>query len=317
VLIWASLRFGPRGATTATLLVATIAIWATVRGAGPFARPHLRDSLFTLQTYLGIVGATFLVLSASFAERKQAEVEARLAETRAEEANRAKAEFLAVMSHELRTPLNAISGYVQLLLMEVQGPITAQQRDALGRIHKSERHLLSLIEDVLTFATEQAARLSLQLEAVNVRDVIDSVDPFIEDELRRKELTLIREPGDAAIMTRADPERLRQILLNLLSNAAKYTDPGGRITIGVERTRDDVRISVADTGIGIPEDQLARVFEPFFQVDQGTKRRFQGIGLGLSIARDLARAMGGDIALTSRLGVGTTVTVSLSAVSDG
>src|SRR6185436_4450864 len=156
VLIWAALRFGPRGAATATFLVASIAIWATVSGTGPFVRPTLHDSLFALQTYVAILASTFLVLSASFAERRYAEREARRAQVQAAEANAAKADFLAVMSHELRTPLNAISGYADLLADDLAGPITPKQRDFLGRVQRNARDLRSLIEDVLTFAKVEA-----------------------------------------------------------------------------------------------------------------------------------------------------------------
>jgi signal transduction histidine kinase len=129
--------------------------------------------------------------------------------------------------------------------------------------------------------------------------------------MRRKQLTFAREPGDPGLVVRADPERLRQILLNLLANSVKFTGAGGRVSIGAARDGDVIRIRVSDSGIGIPADQLERVFEPFFQVDRGTTRTYSGIGLGLAIARDFARAMGGELRMESTEGKGTTVSLEL------
>jgi signal transduction histidine kinase len=314
VLIWAALRFGPRGAATASFFVAAIAIWATVMGTGPFVRSRLQDSLFALQIFLGILTSTFLVLSASFSERRKSEGDARKAEAVAAQANAAKAEFLAVMSHELRTPLNAISGYVDLLTDEVQGPITAKQRDSLARIQRNGRHLLSLIDDVLTFAKVEAGRVVINPSVVGVDDTIDAVGPLIQPELQRKRLSFVRLTRNRDLLVRADPERLQQILLNVLSNAAKYTPDEGAISIGAARQGTSVKIWVSDTGVGIPADQLPRVFEPFFQVERGTTRKYPGIGLGLTITRDLARAMGGDVRLESSEGSGTTIYLDLPAV---
>jgi signal transduction histidine kinase/integral membrane sensor domain MASE1 len=244
---------------------------------------------------------------------RQAKEELRIAHETAAAANRAKAEFFAVMSHELRTPLNAIAGYVELMAMEVQGPLTGEQRTSLDRIQRNQRHLLSLIDDVLVFAKIEADRLSVELERVCVRDALNELEPLLGTELERKALTLICDACDSSLTVRADPEKLRQILLNLVGNAIKFTPAGGRVRLSARREGDRVRISVDDTGIGIPEDQVTRVFEPFFQVERGPTRRFPGVGLGLAIARDLARAMRGDVELESRVAEGTTVSVALPA----
>ncbi len=310
-LIWASLRFGPPGAAAMTLLTSAIAVWGGTSGYGPFARPVLYESLFELQTFMSVVAATFLVLAASIAERRHAEERLRRAHDAVAEANRAKAEFLAVMSHELRTPLNAISGYVELISLEAGDGITETQRTYLSRIHSSQQHLLAMIEDVLSFAKLEAGRLSLSMQTVAVCDLLDGVALVIEPELRRKELAFARDGCDPSLAVRADPERLRQILLNLLANAAKFTPSGGRLELGATRERGKILIRVVDSGIGIPADQLERVFEPFFQVDRGMTRRYPGIGLGLAIARDFARAMGGELRLESEPGKGTTAWVEL------
>jgi len=171
--------------------------------------------------------------------------------------------------------------------------------------------LLSLIEDVLSFVRIEAVRLPLDIRTVPVRVVADALEATVRPELQRKELAFSCDACDAAISVKADPEKLRQILLNFVANAIKFTGPNGHIRVGAEREASSVRIWVSDTGIGIPADQLARVFEPFFQVESGPTRRYPGIGLGLAIARDLARAMGGEVRLDSAVGKGSTFSVVL------
>jgi signal transduction histidine kinase len=312
-LIWAALRFGHHGAVSMTLLTSVVAVWGTASGHGPFAGPVLNESLFAMQTFMALTAATFLIFGASIAERRRAEQSLRRAYETVAEANRVKAEFLAVMSHELRTPLNAISGYVELMSMEVHDPITETQRTYLSRIQSNQQHLLSMIDDVLSFAKVEAGRLTVAIETVRVADVLSAVQSPIEPELRRRALSFTCDPCEPSLMVQADPEKLRQILLNLLGNAMKFTPAGGRVGVGVVRERDTVRISVSDTGIGIPPDQLGRVFEPFYQVEHGTTRSHPGIGLGLAIARDFARAMGGELRLASERGRGTTASLELPA----
>ena len=461
VLIWAALRFEQRGAASTALLASLVAVWGTASGYGPFVQNGLHESLFTLQTFIGVTAATFLVLGASIAERRvaihdvqaaiaeqqrllaerdiahrrlvtvleqspvaigiaevpsgrfmfvndeagrlleqrptvskvadpeggnwqgfhqdgrriapdewplaramrngevvrneiirvaradgsvldvaanaapvrdrdgriiagvvifwdvtaerQAEEEQQLAHETVAAANRAKAEFFAVMSHELRTPLNAIAGYVDVMALGIQGPLTDAQRKSLERVQRNQRHLLSLINDVLVFAKIEADRLPVELELVSVRDALEEIEPLVAPELQRKTLTLTCSPCDSSLSVRADREKLRQILINLVSNAIKFTPAGGSVTVGAVQEVDTIRISVTDTGIGIPVDQVSHVFEPFFQVERGPTRRFPGIGLGLSIARDLARAMRGDVLVESRVAKGTTVSVALPA----
>ena len=313
LLIWAALRFGQRGAITTAFTVSVIAVWGTAMGHGPFVRPALHQSLIALQAFMGIAAATFLVLAASISERRRAEDEMRLAHTRAAEANRAKAEFLAVMSHELRTPLNAISGYVDLLSLGVDGKLTEKQQASLSRIQLNQQHLLSLIDDVLSFAKIEAGRLSVDVQSVAINGMVETLEALVRPELERKDLLFSYEPCDDALSARADPEKLRQILLNFLANAIKFTPEGGRIQVGADAYEEFVRIWVSDTGIGIPSDMIAHVFEPFFQVEQGTTRRYPGIGLGLAIARDLASAMNGEVRLESTAGKGTTISLLLPA----
>jgi signal transduction histidine kinase len=312
-LIWAALRFGQHGAVSMTFLTSLVAVWGTVFGHGPFAQPVLHESLFALQAFMAVTAATFLVLGASISERHEAEERLRRAHQTVTEANRAKSEFLAVMSHELRTPLNAISGYVDLMSMESPDPVTETQRTYLSRIQNNQRHLLAMIEDVLSFARVEAGRVSLSIQTVPVCEMLDSLESLVEPELQRKELSFTRDPCDPSLAVRADPEKLRQILLNLLANAIKFTPAGGRVGVGATRDRGRIRMRISDSGIGIASDQLERVFEPFFQVDRGMTRSYSGIGLGLAIARDFARAMGGTVRLESQPGQGTIAWLELPA----
>ena len=243
----------------------------------------------------------------------------RSARAEAEAANRAKGEFLAAMSHELRTPLNAIAGYVQLLDMELHGPVTEAQRAAFGRIELAQRHLLRHVNDVLNFARLQAGRLEYSLAPVSLADVLAELEPLIGPQLRTKALTYsVDVPGDCLV--RADREKLTQVLLNLLSNAAKFTPAGGRVAVDCARrgdgsdTRATVFLRVTDTGVGIPRDKYDAVFEPFVQVDATPAVRTGGSGLGLAISRELARGMGGDLRVRSVVGMGTAFTIALPRV---
>lgn len=312
-LIFAAVRFGQRGAVTAVFVTTVVAVWSTVSGHGPFTRPVLNQGLFALQTFIAVATATFLVLGASIAEHRRTEEWLRRARELAESANRAKSDFLAVMSHELRTPLNAISGYVDLLDMQVAGPVSETQRNYLSRIQSSQRHLLALLEEVLGFARLETGRLTLSLQPVLVYDAMTTLESMLQLEVQKKRLTFDCRVPDLGLVALADPDKLRQILLNLVANGVKFTPEGGRVTVGAERENDRIRVWVNDTGIGIPKDQLENVFEPFFQVDHGPKRKYAGMGLGLAIARDLARAMNGELWMESTPGVGSTAWLVLPA----
>jgi signal transduction histidine kinase len=242
--------------------------------------------------------------------------EATRARSAAEAASKAKSEFLAKMSHEMRTPLNAIAGYVELLEMGLRGPINEEQRSDLERIRRSEQHLLGLINDVLDLARIEAGRLDLVIEDVSVHDVMAVVGELVEPQWRAKGLSCEWVPCERTLRVRADRDRVHQILLNLLANAVKFTEPGGRIHVSCVASDDDahgdqVRLMVRDTGRGIPEEHLQAIFLPFVQVDRRLNKPTEGTGLGLAISRDLARAMNGDLTVESEIGVGSTFIVSL------
>jgi signal transduction histidine kinase len=327
VLIWATLRFGQRGGVTTTFFISLVAVWGTVLGHGPFVRPALYTSLLSLQVFVGVTAATFLVLGASVSERRAAvrALEGSVAEQKtlhaaAVEANQAKSQFLAVMSHELRTPLTAIGGYADLLTLEAKGPLTEVQRDYVSRIQRNGEHLLRLIDQILHFARIEAGQITLELEDVSVHEALAAVQASVEPQVSQRGLRFDWATFDGSLAVRADRGRLHQILVNLTTNAVKFTETGGVITVGARVHPDDgngdapgarVEVWVQDTGIGIPPNQLQHVLEPFVQLDQGNRRRYPGVGLGLAIARDLARAMDGELRLDSAVGRGTTATVVL------
>jgi signal transduction histidine kinase len=218
------------------------------------------------------------------------------------------------MSHELRTPLNAIAGYAELLEMGIHGAVTEAQREALRRIQTSQRHLLSLIEDILNFARIEAGRLALHIAHVSVDRLFTEIEPLVAPQLRAKSLTYDVAATDPALAVHADGEKIRQILINLLSNAIKFTAPGGTISVAAEPSDDRVAIAVRDTGVGIPHDKQTAIFDPFVQLGRTLANTPEGAGLGLAISRDLARAMGGELTVESEVGVGSTFTLSMPRV---
>ena len=248
-------------------------------------------------------------------EREHARAEAEQALAIAEAASRAKSHFLATMSHELRTPLNAIGGYAELMEMGLRGPVTAQQRDDLSRIQRSQQHLLGLINEVLNYERLESGSVRYDLEEVGVAGAFAAVESLVLPQARAKGLALRFEPCPPTLAVRADADKLRQILLNLLSNAIKFTDAGGEIVVACHRrtdwTPEVIELSVADTGIGIAPEQLEAIFEPFVQVGRALNRPGEGTGLGLAISRDLARGMHGDLTVTSVPGRGSTFTLVL------
>jgi signal transduction histidine kinase len=233
----------------------------------------------------------------------------------ADEANHAKSAFLAAMSHELRTPLNAIGGYVQLLEMGIHGPVTEAQLEALGKVARSQRHLLRLINEVLNLAKIEAGGVNYEIRRVAVRDIADAVLPMVEPQMAERGLACeVSVPLD--LHARADRDKAEQVLLNLLGNAVKFTPRGGRIRVQARmdpHSSERVLLEVSDTGVGIPSDRVETVFEPFVQVSMDHSRRAEGTGLGLAISRDLARGMGGELTASSVLGKGSTFTLVLAA----
>ena len=230
----------------------------------------------------------------------------------AEIANRAKMEFLAAMSHELRTPLNAINGYADLMLMEIVGPLTDGQRDYVARMNRSGKFLLGLINDVLNFAKIDAGVVEVKKQPVNIHSLLEGIHTLVEPQLRSKQQHYRYTGSDPDCKVIGDIEKIEQVVLNLLTNASKFTDNGGVITLQCEASNGTSRIHVSDTGRGIPPEKLESIFDPFVQIDRGAHSSSQqGVGLGLAISRELAVAMAGDLTVESTVGKGSRFTLSL------
>jgi PAS domain S-box-containing protein len=255
---------------------------------------------------------TELVVARNSAE--QASVSAEIARLAAEQASEAKSKMLATLSHEMRTPLNAIAGYTQLLGAGVRGPVTSAQMDDLHRIRQSQLHLTSVVNSVLRHAKLGAAQRVSEVDNVPVPEVCAAVESLVMPQMREKGLTFSFTSNAPDLFARADVVKLRQIVLNLLSNAVKFTAEGGHVSVTCDAgdQAGTVAVRVADTGIGIAEDHLVKIFEPFVQVGVPVPAD-EGVGLGLWISRDLARAMGGDLTVESVLGQGSAFTLTLPA----
>jgi PAS domain S-box-containing protein len=255
----------------------------------------------------------FAKVTRDLTERRAAQLQA-LADmrrvTEADTANRTKSEFLMAMSHELRTPLNAIGGYAELLSLGLGGGVTDRQREYLTRIRKSQQHLMALINDILNFSRIEDGQIQYDVSELSVSSIIDTVVPMIEPQADAKRLRITRQFGSDVIAC-ADRGKVEQILINLLSNSVKYTEAGGEIGIYYAAVDGRVQIRVTDTGMGIPEDKLGAIFDPFVQVGRSLTHPTEGTGLGLAISRDLARAMGGDLTAESIFGEGASFTLTL------
>ena len=271
-----------------------------------------------------------LVSLRDVSDRKHAEQRERelareqTARAEAEAANRAKSDFLAMMSHELRTPLNAILGYCELLALGLSGPVVDAQREQLGRIQASSHHLIGLVNEILDLAKIEAGTLAVSSEPASTAEAISAAAALTQPQAQAAGITLSAElPPDEASIYLGDEDRVRQILVNLLSNAVKFTEAGGNITLGsgvtgapapgarLQGGPEWVYFHVTDTGIGIPEEELRVIFDPFVQVETGHTRSRDGTGLGLTISRRLARLMGGDLTARSEVGRGSTFTLWL------
>ena len=230
-------------------------------------------------------------------------------------ANRAKTDFLAVMSHELRTPLNAIGGYAQLLEMGIRGPVTPEQQQDIARIRRSQQHLLAIINDILNYSRVEAGQVAYDMGPVPLEGVVDAVLPLVAPHAASRGITLQRGECVRTAVAEGDRTKVEQVVLNLLSNAIKFTPASGRVTVTCESRGDRVALTVADTGPGVPVDKREAIFEPFVQLGRSLSTGHEGTGLGLAISRDLARGMGGDLALDGPADAGATFTLVLPAAA--
>jgi signal transduction histidine kinase len=324
---------GPAGVLTRRLLPAAVfapIVLGVIRLAGESAGIYESEfgvSLFsfaTILTFVGLVLWSARVLRETDKERvdllalekearahaENARGEAEVARAEAERANNSKTDFLAVMSHELRTPLTAIMGYEELLSDGITGPVTELQRQQLGRINASARHLLGLIDEILTFARVDIGRERVRWESISVNNTLADAAALVESMATAKKLRLVATVLDEDQSIQTDGTKLRQMLVNLLSNGIKFTDKGD-VHLGCSVSNGILEVSIADTGCGIAAENIEFVFEPFWQAEQTATRKTGGTGLGLSVTRKLARLLGGDVTVASRLGSGTTFLLTL------
>jgi signal transduction histidine kinase/CheY-like chemotaxis protein len=267
-----------------------------------------------------VPGGGFVAIYTDITERKKVEEQLRSAKEAAESASRVKSAFLANMSHELRTPLNAIIGYSEILLEDAQDRGDKASIGDLEKIQSAGKHLLGLINDILDLSKIEAGRMDVYLEQVYLGRLLDEVKTIVAPMVKKNENVLVLDcPADIGVL-RTDVTKLKQSLINLLSNAAKFTKQG-TITLKVSRESDAggramIRFDVSDSGIGMTPDQMARLFQAFTQADSSTTRHFGGTGLGLTITKHFAAMLGGDIAVASEPGKGSTFTIRLPAQSE-
>jgi signal transduction histidine kinase len=270
-----------------------LGVLAVTRGAGgkPFTSRE-RDRLRVLADHAALAVHKSLLLQ------------------QAQSADRAKGRFLATMSHELRTPLTALAGYGELLADQVIGPLSEAQLDILERMRSVTTHLSAMIEEILAFTSLEEGREMVRPSEFLAEDLVRSALALVEPMAEQRDIALELWLGEGSVRMTSDIDKARQILVNLLGNAIKFTD-AGRVALHLQRGTASVRIDVDDTGIGIPSDELPRLFRPFAQVDTGLTRRHGGTGLGLYISRRLATMLGGHIEVASEPGVGSTFSVVL------
>jgi signal transduction histidine kinase/CheY-like chemotaxis protein len=349
-LLWAALRFDPPIVATASLALTLLLIWNADQGRGPFIIPgrSVHENVLNLQAFLAVTPLSALILSAVVTARRRAERllaeynqrleqqvaertrelsqtldhlaqatrEAQEARAAAEGADHAKSQFLANMSHELRTPLNAIIGYSEMLQEEAEDLGYEDLAPDLEKINAAGRHLLALINDILDLSKIEAGRMDLYLETFELSTMLRDVEATIRPVIEKNANTLVVHRPDNLGAMRADLTKVRQSLFNLLSNASKFTQQG---TISLETAREAVAgvewmtFRVSDTGIGMTPEQMAKLFQPFTQADVSTTRQYGGTGLGLAITKHFCQMMGGDIAVESRVGQGSTFTIRLPA----
>ena len=328
LLIWSAFRFGQLGTTFLIFIISTTAVLGTVRGLGVFAREDLNESLILLQSFIAVIVLTSLVLMAAIAERTRAETQLHLAldrlaqtnqelETRvkkrtaelevakekAEVANLAKSSFIANMSHELRSPLNAILGFTQIMTRSQTLP--QEHQESVSIINRSGEHLLTLINNVLDLSKIEAGRITFNEKNFDLHRLLDDIHDMFQLKAADKGLQLLLEPADNLpryICT--DEVKLRQILINLINNALKFTEQGGISVRSKSIASAKIAFEVEDTGPGIAPEDLDKLFEAFCQTESG-KQSQEGTGLGLSISRKFVQLMGGEMRVSSELGQGT------------
>jgi signal transduction histidine kinase len=296
---------------------------------GALKTHSLREQIVLVQLFIAVTGFSVVLVGAALAERRRLEQglaaaivraenareEAVVARDVAERANRLKSMFLATMSHELRTPLNAIIGFSELMHGELYGPLgNPRYRDYSGLIRNAGHHLLSLINDVLDMSKIEAGKLELHRQSIDIAEIVRDCMDLMRERANQEGVALIQEIDGGPLRIEADRRAMKQILLNLLSNAIKFTPAGGKIAVKARADGGALVLSVVDTGVGIPADQVSRLGNPFVQVRNSAGASHEGTGLGLALVRALAEIHDGRLVIDSTLGKGTTVSVVLPGV---
>jgi PAS domain S-box-containing protein len=275
---------------------------------------HLRQVLNVTAKTLDLSGEEqVLLLVEDVTEKALLEENLRRINEEMERANRSKSTFLSMVSHELRTPLSVVRGYVSLILEGRIGPGMDQIREALQVADKRARHLQHLIEELLDLSRIEAGKLSIKKENLDLRKHLEETAEMFRDDQEQKKLAMELDIPDDLPAVYADHDKIHQVFTNLISNAVKFSNPGGAVTISARASGESVEIQVLDSGIGIPADRLDRIFDKFYQVDSSDTRKHPGTGLGLSIVKMIIEALGGGIHVTSEVGEGTAFTITLPA----
>ncbi len=278
------------------------------------ARGRVLGALTLVQSTNPFIPEATVLLARELGQRAGLSLDNALLYRDAQAASQAKSDFLAVMSHELRTPLNSILGYVDLIHAGIGGPVTEQQQSYLGKIRVSSAHLLQIIDEILTFSRMEAGRETLRVDSTSLATVFAEVVALCEPLAREQGLRfVVDDVPDATLHT--DLQKLRQILLNLLTNAVKYTDEGW-VRLAARVGEDTCEFVVADSGRGISQGDIDRIFEPFWQVEEAHTRSRGGTGLVLAVSRRLCRYLGGDLSVESARGKGTTFTAIIARSLD-
>jgi len=303
-LIWSALRFGPRGTSTAIFITAIIAISSTLLDRGPFSTSPIEDGLLLLQIFIGSSAIVFLLLASAVKERRTAieslkdhvnKLEGAL--QKISSADQAKNDFLAILAHELRNPLAPVVSSLEL--MKRVGKDHPDFENSVLSMEKQVQTITQLLDDLLDVSRISRKKFKLQKETIDLHDVVSqsiaTVDPLAKAKNHVVAVSGTKEP----IWLSADPLRLQQVVVNLLTNAIKYTDPGGFITVSLSKDADEVNLSVEDDGIGIDASMLTKIFEPFLQAENRTQRSLGGLGIGLSLTKRLVEMHGGKITVKS------------------
>lgn len=329
ILVWAAVRLGPRETATAIALLSSIALWGTLQSFGPFARGSPNEALLLLQSFMAVIAVTTLTLAASISEQKGVEqtldqlsqslerrveertLALRQANEQLQELDRLKSMFVSVVSHELRTPLTSIMAYVENMLQGLVGPLNEKQGYYLTRIKHNAERLTRMLTELLDLSRIETGAVELRWTSFLVEQFLkDIVDEF-RQQARNRMLVLEERYGHQDLWVVGDPDKLHQVLTNLLQNAIEFTPPGGRVRVESKRLENrSIQISVSDTGCGIPPDELPRVFDTFYRGRSESSER-RGAGLGLAIAKNLVELHGGTIRVESAPEQGSSFSIIL------